>query len=230
MAPARSKASPVSSAAFFASSKTFENRVSPSTRRTYWAILTFPSGNWLLHASAAAAFAYSFAAPLPRRPTLFKPVGQRVIGPVCQTTDCLNPADLFARVRHSMATSIREPLGGIGENEPHPVDGSAITGARLGSGSRPSAEHRLMRASEDAKQFSSQDVRLRTSRPLRLCLSSPRRKCCDQPESSWQTVQQEIHRKAPVNILVPRYLGWVETSSLGQSQIELSGQQVDDGL
>jgi hypothetical protein len=31
-------------------------------------------------------------------------------------------------------------------------------------------------------------------------------------------------------ILVPRCLGWVETSSLGQSQIELSGQQVDDGL
>ena len=30
--------------------------------------------------------------------------------------------------------------------------------------------------------------------------------------------------------LVPRCLGWVETSSLGQSQIELSGQQVDDGL
>ena len=29
---------------------------------------------------------------------------------------------------------------------------------------------------------------------------------------------------------VPRCLGWVETSSLGQSQIELSGQQVDDGL
>ena len=30
--------------------------------------------------------------------------------------------------------------------------------------------------------------------------------------------------------VVPRCLGWVETSSLGQSQIELSGQQVDDGL
>jgi hypothetical protein len=29
---------------------------------------------------------------------------------------------------------------------------------------------------------------------------------------------------------VPRYLGWVETSSRGQSQIEFAGQQIDDGL
>jgi hypothetical protein len=30
--------------------------------------------------------------------------------------------------------------------------------------------------------------------------------------------------------LVPRCLGWVETSLRGQPQVEFAGQQVDDGL
>ncbi len=39
-------------------------------------------------------------------------------------------------------------------------------------------------------------------------------------------------RGCPANrvYMVPRCLGWVETSLRGQPQVELAGQQVDDGL